>query len=139
MDGDGTRCRVLAPLNNISFNHIFLIQKSEVGHNQTMLYAKQYSSSSQWEPQDGCSLLLYFPDAVIYGAKKMPYVDYKRLVVDNSIAERKIYWMQCLEEKQNNIDRTKKYPGDQDVDWWDVFFNHQHIILDNHFKGYWPL
>ena len=33
VDGDGTHCRVLVPLNTISFNHIFLIQKSLVRHN----------------------------------------------------------------------------------------------------------
>ena len=27
VDGDGSRCRVLAMLNDISFNHVFLIQK----------------------------------------------------------------------------------------------------------------
>ena len=137
VDGDGSR--ILAPLNNISFNHVFLIQKSEVGHNQTMLYANQYSSSSQWEPQDGCRLLLYFPDVVIYGAEQKPYDDQKRLAIGSSNEEQKIYWMWCLEEKHKHIERTKKYAGDHNVDWWDVFFNHQHIILDNHFKGYWPL
>ena len=49
MDGDGTSGRVLAP-NNISFNHVFLIKKCDISANQTLLYAKQYSSSSQWEP-----------------------------------------------------------------------------------------
>ena len=62
MDGDGTFGRVLAALSNISFNHVFLIQKFDKSANQTLLYAKQYSSSSQWEPQEGCKLLLRFPD-----------------------------------------------------------------------------
>ena len=44
-----------------------------------------------------------------------------------------------LEEKQKNIERTKKYVGDQDVEWWGNFFNHQHTILVNHLVGYWPL
>ena len=113
VDGDGTGCRVLAPLNNISFNHVFLIQKSEVGHNQTMLYAKQYSSSSQWEPRDGCRLLLYFPDVVIYGAEQKPYDDQKRLAIGSSIEEKNIYWLRCLEEKHKYIEQTKKYVGDQ--------------------------
>ena len=47
--------------------------------------------------------------------------------------------MWCLEEKCKNIERTKKYVGDQDVEGWGSFFNHQHMILDNHFAGYWPL
>ena len=79
VDGDGTSGRVLAPLNNISFNHVFLIKKCDISHNQTLLYAKQYSSSSQWEPQEGCRLLLHFPDAVIHGAEQMPYDDHKKL------------------------------------------------------------
>ena len=45
------------------------------------------------------------------------------------IEEQNIYWMRYLEEKQKNIERTKKYVGDQDVEWWGNFFNHQHTIL----------
>ena len=47
--------------------------------------------------------------------------------------------MPSLEEKQKNIDCTKKYAGDQDVEWWKNFFNHQHTILLNHLVGSWPL
>ena len=93
MNGDGAQCRVLAPLNNISFNHVFLIKRSSVSHNTTMLYAKQYSSSSQWEPQEGYRLLLHFPDAEIHGAQQMSYEDHKRLAPSRSIDEQKIYWM----------------------------------------------
>ena len=53
VDGDGTSGGVLASLNNISFNHVFLIKKCDISDNHTLLYAKQYSSSSQWEPQEG--------------------------------------------------------------------------------------
>ena len=102
MDGDGTSSRVLAPLNNISFNHVFLIKKCDISTNQTLLYAKQYSSSSQWEPQEGCKLLLHFPDAVIHGTEQMPYDDHKKLASGSSIEEQKIYWKRCLEEKQKN-------------------------------------
>ena len=139
MDGDGAQGRVLAPLNNISFNHVFLIKRSDMSHNTTMLYAKQYSSSSQWEPQEGCRFLLYFPNTEIHGAEQMPYDDHKKMVHSNSIDEKKIYWMRCLEEKQRNIERTKKYAGDQDVQWWDTFFNHQHTILNNYIAGVWPI
>ena len=37
MDDDGTSGRVLAPLNNISFNHVFLIKKCDESANQTLL------------------------------------------------------------------------------------------------------
>ena len=40
MDGDGTSGRVLALLNNISFNHVFQIKKWYISDNQTLLYAK---------------------------------------------------------------------------------------------------
>ena len=34
VDGDGTLCRVLAPLNNISFNHVYLIKRgTSINHN----------------------------------------------------------------------------------------------------------
>ena len=69
----------------------------------------------------------------------MPYDNHKTLALGSSIEEQKIYWMWCLEEKQKNIERTKKYVGDQDVEWWGNFFNHQHTILVNHLVGYWPL
>ena len=53
---------------------------------------------------------------VIHGAQQMSYDDHKRLAPNSSIEEQKIYWMQCLEEKQKNIERTKKYDGDQNVE-----------------------
>jgi hypothetical protein len=40
---------IFAPLHNISFNHVFFIKWDEA-NNITLLYAKQYSSSTQWEP-----------------------------------------------------------------------------------------
>ena len=116
-DGDGILSTVLAPLNNISFNHIFLIIKSSTNHNTTLLYAKQYSSSWQWEPQQGCRLLLSFPDAEIQGAEQMSYEDHKKMAFDRSNNEQKIYWMRCLAEKEKKIARTKKYVGDQNVDY----------------------
>ena len=33
VDGDGMSARDLAPLNNISFNHVFLIKKCDISHN----------------------------------------------------------------------------------------------------------
>ena len=115
-DGDGTQSKVLAPLNIISFNHIFLIKQSSTNHNTTLLYAKQYSSSSQWEPQQGCRLLLSFLDVEIHYAEQMSYDDHKKMVVHLSNNEQKIYWMRCLAKKEKNIDRSKKYAGDQNVD-----------------------
>ena len=32
VDGDGALCRVLVPLNNINFNHIFLIKRSSMSN-----------------------------------------------------------------------------------------------------------
>ena len=108
MDGDGIQSKVLAPLNNISFNHVFLIKRSSMNHNTTLLYAKQYSSTSQWEPQQGCRLLLHFPNAEIHGAEQMSYDDHKKLAFDSSNYEQKIYWMQCLQ----------KYWAHQEVCLW---------------------
>ena len=93
MVGDGAQSKVLAPLKNISLNHIFFIKRSFVSHNTTMLHAKQYSSSSQWEPQEGCMLLLHFPNVEIHGAEQIKYDEHKKLAPDSSIDEQKIYWM----------------------------------------------
>ena len=38
--------KVLVQLNNISFNHIFMIKKNEISGSM-LLYAKQYSSSTK--------------------------------------------------------------------------------------------
>ena len=92
VDGARTQNRVLALLNYISFNHVFII-KSSMSHNHTLLYAKQYSSSSQWEPQEGCRFLLRFPYVEIHGAEQMSYDDHKRSAPGSSIDEQKIYWM----------------------------------------------
>ena len=39
--GDGMIIKVLAPLNNISFNHVFLIKRDGISHNTTLLFVKQ--------------------------------------------------------------------------------------------------
>ena len=80
-----------------------------------------------------------FPDAEIQGAEQMSYEDHKKMAFDRSNNEQKIYWMRCLAEKEKKIARTKKYVGDQNVDWWGIFLSHQHTILENHLAGYWPL
>ena len=127
MDGDGAECRVVAPFNNISCNHDFFI-KCSTSENKMLLYAKQYSTSQQWEPQEGCKLLLNFPNVSIHGAEQMPYDDHKTLAPNGSKDEQKLYWMRCIEVKQKNIEHTKKYVGDQNVEW-----------SDNYIDGYWPL
>ena len=66
--GDGMKIKVLASLNNISFNHVFLIKRDVISHNTTLLFAKQYSSSKQGEPQEGCKFLLHIPNYEIHGA-----------------------------------------------------------------------
>ena len=55
-------------VDGVRFNHVFFIKRNALSHNQMLLYAKQYSSSSQSEPQEGCRLLFCFPDVVIHGA-----------------------------------------------------------------------
>ena len=77
-----------------------------------------------------------FPDVGIDCAKQMPYEDKENLASYSSLDEQKRYWMRCLETKQKNIERTKKYAGDQNVEWWDAFFGHQHTILDNYMARY---
>ena len=117
--GDGMNIKVLAPLNNISFNHVFLIKRDGISHNTTLLYARQYSSSKQWEPQEGCKFLLHIPNDAIHGVKQMSYDDQrKKMGYGVSIEEQRIYWEQCLEDKIKNIERTMRYAGDQNVYRW---------------------
>ena len=63
--------KVQAQLSNISFDHVFLLRKNG-SNGLTLLYAKQYSSSPQWEPNEGCRFLLHVPSCTIYGEKQMP-------------------------------------------------------------------
>ena len=111
MDGDGAQSRVLAPLNNISFNHDFLIKKSSMSHNTTLFYAKQYSSSSKWEPQEGCRLFLCFLDAEIHGAEQMLYGDHN------------LNWLSMFDWWAKDIldvmpwRETEKYWAHQEVCW----------------------
>ena len=71
-DGGAGNEKVLAQLNNISFNHVFLIKKHDIS-GQTLLHAKQYSSSPQWEPEGSYQFLLHMPSVtIVYGAKQMP-------------------------------------------------------------------
>ena len=42
-------------------------------------------------------------------------------------------------KRNKNIERTKKYAGDQNVELWGIFFSHQRTVLDNYITRYWPL
>ena len=79
-DGGVGNVKVLAQLNNISFNHIFMIKKNEIS-GSTLLYAKQYSSSTKWELEGGCQFLLCMPSTAVYGAKQMPLETKKKCIV----------------------------------------------------------
>ena len=69
----------------------------------------------------------------------MPYEYHKNLAPGSSFDEQRIYWLRFLEEKQKNIERSKKYVGDQDVEWWGIFFPHHLTILDNYIAEYWSI
>ena len=125
---------MLAPLNNISFNHVFLIIKENDHSGCTLLYAKQYSSSPQWEPEGGCQFLLNMPSTFVYGARQMP-IETKKFVTSVLADNQKDVWMQALQDKRRHIDNAKKYAGEQDTSWWDVFFKDQEQMVDNFVIG----
>ena len=137
LDGGEGNTKVLAPLNNISFNHVFLINKND--HSGcTLLYAKQYSSSPQWEPDGGCQFLLHMPSAFVYGARQMP-IETKKFVSNVLADNQKDVWMQALQDKRKHIDHAKKYAGEQETSWWDVFFKDQEQIVENCVLGTWTV
>ena len=137
-DGGAGNEKVLAQLNNISFNHVFLIKKHDIS-GQTLLHAKQYSSSPQWEPEGGCQFLLHMPSVtIVYGAKQMP-IETKKELHSELVDEQRNFWIQALQEKRKHIDNAKKYAGTQDTAWWDMFFTDQELIIGNYFTGIWPL
>ena len=128
-DGGVGNAKVLAQLNNISFNHIFMIKKNEIS-GSTLLYAKQYSSSTNWEPEGGCQLLLCMSGTIVHGAKQMP-IEKKGQLHSELVSEQKLLWLQALEEKRKHIEAAKKYAAQQDTSWWDIFFSDQKRIIDN--------
>ena len=137
-DGGEGNVKVLAQLNNISFNHVFLIKKNIIS-GCILLHAKQYSSSPQWEPEGGCQFLLHMPTVtIVYGAKQMP-IETKKEFNSDLVDEQRNFWMQALQDKRKHIDNAKKYAGPQDTSWWDLFFIDQQGIIDNSFSGVWPL
>ena len=140
LETDADHNKVFARLHNISFNHVFRMKWVET-RNSTLLYAKQYSSSTEWEPQDGCKFFLNMPICtVVHGAKQMPYED-RKLFTSNSDAldEKRELWKQSLEVKRKHIEHAKKYVGDQCVSWWDSFFLDQYKIIDFLLEDQWPI
>ena len=99
VDGGAGNEKVLAQLNNISFNHVFLIKKNDIS-GQMLLHAKQYSSSPQWEPKDVCQFLLHMPSlTIVYGTKNMP-IQTKKELHNELVDEQRNFWMQALTEKK---------------------------------------
>ena len=120
LDGGEGNVKVLAQLNNISFNHVFLIKQNETS-GCTLLYIKRYSSSPQWEPEGGHGpFLLNMPSAIDYGAKQMP-IETKKDMHSELIEEQRNLWKQALSEEKKHIDISKKYSAQQDILWWVVF------------------
>jgi hypothetical protein len=67
---------------------------------------------------------------VVYGAKQMPYVDRKLLTMNSDFPD-KHFLIQSLEMKRKHIENAKKYVGNQDASWWDIFFlDQQKICID---------
>ena len=132
-DGGVGNVKVLAQLNNISFNHIFMIKKNEIS-GSTLLYAKQYSSSTKWEPEGGCQFLLCMPSSIVHGASQMP-IEKKGQLHSEILSEQKQLWLQALIEKRKHIEAAKKYAAQQDTSWWDEFFSDQQGIIDNCVSG----
>ncbi len=132
--------KVFSQLHNISFNHVFLIKYVEI-QDATLLYAKQYSTSSQWEPQSGCRFLLQMPASLnVHGAEQMPYEDRKMVPLHyDDLDQQGQMWIRSLEERKKHIENAKKYAGAQDVSWWDVFFVDQKNIIENRLHSYWPV
>ena len=85
-DGGDGNVKVLAQLNNISFNHMFLIKKNNIS-GCILLHAKQYASFPQWEPEGGCKFLLHMSSVtIVYGAKKLP-IETKKEMHSNLVDE----------------------------------------------------
>ena len=132
--------KIFSQLHNISFNHVFLI-KHVLTEGVTLLYAKQYSTSSQWEPNSGCRFLLQMPASLnMLGAEQMPYEERKLVPMhcDNLEQQRQL-WIRSLEEKKKHIENAKKYAGAQDVSWWDEYFLDQQNIIDCRLQNHWPI
>ena len=132
--------KVFAQLHNISFNHAFFIKYVEL-ERATLLYAKQYSSSINWEPRSGCLFLLQMPSSFeVHGAEQMPYEDRKLCAVQcDSLEQQSQLWVRSLEEKKKHIEFAKKYAAGQQVSWWDLFFEEQKKIIEYRTEGHWPL
>ena len=85
--------KVLAQLNNISFNHVFLIKKKNIS-DCILLHAKQYSSSPQWELEGGCQFLRHMPTVtIVYDVKQMP-IETKKEMHSDLVDEQRNFWMQ---------------------------------------------
>ena len=100
MDGGGGQCKVLAHLHNISFNRIFLIKRSGVHDNATLLYAKQYSSSTKREPQEGCMFLLHVPNDTIQGTNQIPYDDHEKGLLEAQLMSKGYIGSDALKRKR---------------------------------------
>ena len=68
---DNGNVKAFDKLHYISFNHAFFINSIEL-EIAPLLYVRQYSSSTQWEPQCGFWFLLQMLDSlVVHGVEQM--------------------------------------------------------------------
>ena len=60
----------------------------------TLLYAKQYSYFTKWEPEGGCQFLLCMPSSIVHGASQLP-IEKKGQLHSEILSEQKQLWLQA--------------------------------------------
>ena len=66
-------------------------------------------------------------------------IETKKEMHNELVDEQRNSWMQALQGERKHIDNAKKYVGQQDTSWWDLFFSDQQGINDNSFTSNWSL
>ena len=127
---------ITSSIQNLSFNHQFKIAISRAEDKLPAMWAKKFSSTEEWSPEGGATLLR--EDYVIrdmYYSPRIPLVRKgERGEQDSNPTPLQLEGNITAFEK--HILLLQRYLSNEDLSWWEAFFEEQRSINVSHFRAH---
>jgi hypothetical protein len=127
IQGSHSEEKCIEQLNDISFQYQFCFKKID---GKTLIWGKQYSTTTEWGPSSGLSFLKFILDRPIF-ASKLLFLQSVAEIHNARRRNRDVDYSECVEEIKNSIKDTYEYFDVVDSVWWESFFNSQSDIISS--------
>jgi hypothetical protein len=107
-------------------SNINLVSKKNDG--KTLIWGKQYSTTTEWGPSSGLAFFKLIPDRPIFSSKLL-FLQSVTKIHNAWRRNRDVDYSECLEEIKYSIKDTYEYFDVGYSFWWEYFFNIQSYII----------